>query len=85
MTDDLSVDCVVVDIQAFNRHNLDFNRLEQEAIWTTDRKLQADDFPNIKLNWIRGTWYIPKDSKYATWLLVKYPELKTGKVFVNLD
>ena len=74
------IDCVIVNLVDINNDKKLISQLDQEAIFIDNRKMQAMGYPNVVVYLIDCRWYVPVASELSTWLLLKFPNLKIGKI-----
>lgn len=81
----VEINCVIVSAEDIVNYRIPRSEIKHESIYATNIKHQANGYPDTQVDIIRGQWYIPAETKYGMWLLLKYPNLKTGNVLVGME
>ena len=80
-----AINCVIVSYRDINEYKIPWRDIKDKSIYASDIKMQAMGYPDTIIDIVRGFWYVPADTAYGTWLLLKYPNLKTGLILVGLN
>lgn len=74
----------MIDYKNIVEYQMDFKEVRQNSIIACNVKMQAHGYPSTEVEYLRGQWYVPTGTKYATWLLIKYPKLIVKELVIDL-
>ena len=82
---EIQVKTIAVDWEWIINNDIDLGEIQKYAISKSGIKMQANGYPKVTTEILAGIWFVPTGTKYGTWLLLKYPNLKTGLILVGLE
>lgn len=76
---------VVIDHTDLITKDIDLKEVRLNSAFESDIKLEASGYPEVQVSYLKGRWFIPVESKYATWLLLQYPTLLVREVDITIS